>query len=175
MRPHRLGLAALVTVIVVVAGGILYDRGHIADAPPHDQVFAFLAATSSGDTSAAAAAWPASICCTREPDAARRADLIRELAARRVGVEHRIDGIEWWSTCCEPRVVQDGSQAGVGLISTTVSDADGNEHELVFVVVATYRSVLDQPGGPSRKQWKLSNVYRAGEAPSGPGAGIAVE
>jgi hypothetical protein len=88
---------------------------------PERQIDAYLAATSAGDEARALAAWPVFTGGIHPLPAllARRAELTRELAAKRVGTSHVVRSIEWWRTCCEPGPIDDPGNAGLARAHVT--------------------------------------------------------
>lgn len=157
--------------LVVALGVIGWSAFASIELPPETRVASFLEATARGDESAALSTWQLWPCCIERPALeARRTGLTKELADLGVGIKHRILFTEWWSSCCEPRIVDDPAHAGRARIFVSATDKSGREHELVFEVVAEKRISLSGPGhdlGP----WVLREVHRRGERSAMGGAG----
>lgn len=163
MRSRRvalgvIGLAAILAVLFVVAVRP-FDT-------PERQVDAFLAATAAGDEARALDAWkvfsggihplPALV--------ARRTELTRELAAKRVGTTHAIRSIEWWRTCCEPGPTDDPANAGLARVHVSATDPSGASYELVFEVFVKKLNWSGDAGGDTVRDWTLYEVHRESDA-----------
>lgn len=130
---------------------------------PERQIDAYLAATSAGDEAEALAAWPVFTGGIHPTPAllARRTELTRELAAKRVGTSHVVRSIEWWRTCCEPGRIDDSRNAGLARARVTATDPNGNSYELVFEVFVKKLSWNGDAGGDTVRDWTLYEVHRA--------------
>jgi hypothetical protein len=148
------GLAAILVTVVALAVRP-FDT-------PERQVDAYLAATAAGDETRALDAWkvfaggihPLPVLL------ARRTDLTRELAAKRVGTTHTIRSIEWWRTCCEPGPIDGSGNAGLARVHVSATDPSGGSYDLVFEVFVKTLNWSGDAGGGTVRDWTLYEVHR---------------
>jgi hypothetical protein len=161
---RRLVIAASVTggLAIILALVLLVVRPFDT---PERQIDAYLAATSAGDEGRALAAWPIFTGGIHPLPAllARRTELTRELAAKRVGASHVVRSIEWWRTCCEPGPTDDQRNAGLARVHVTATDPGGSAYELVFEVFVKTLNWNGDAGGETVRDWTLYEVHRASE------------
>ncbi len=162
---RRWPLVALVGIAGVTALAVLgyfnYDvrraiavaQGDTAEA----RVDHYLAAIARGDEAAAISRWGVDAGGYRQELEARRSEVTRALASQPPH-SYRIEGIEWWSMCCEPHIIASGRLATGARVTVGTDDA-----RYVFDVFAVEREhVYD--GLPPRG-WVLRDVYPSGAAP----------
>lgn len=133
---------------------------------PERRVAAYLAATSSGNESAALDAWvpyPGTVLMSAELRA-RRGDLTKELTALRVGRTYAIRSVDWWRTCCEPGLMDGEKNAGLARMHVIATDRAGTEHRLVFEVWVKKLTWWGDAAGETVKDWTLYEVHREGES-----------
>ncbi|MGE5141603.1 MAG: hypothetical protein ACM3JD_19220, partial [Rudaea sp.] len=139
----RLLLAALLTVMLLLAFGlgVAVGTGQPPDAlyatvvenatgeTPQDKIGAYVRAIIRGDERAALAAWE--LPDWQMPDeqaralAARREQVTRQLMATRIAPNYHVLGVEWWGTCCEPRIIQNSRDAGGARVDVQFLDPAG--------------------------------------------------
>ena len=122
---------------------------------PQAKVVAYLEAIARGDEEAALAMWIGQ----RQlgPDyEERRGAVTGELMALGGDLSYRILDVEWWSTCCEPHVIEDPREAGFARLKVAVGDA-----VYIFDVLAPY---YWWEGHYLAWGWRIVDVYHEGEA-----------
>ena len=165
----RLGLT--LTILALLAGlGMNLSCGPanrliewFSGQTPQAQITRYLAAIAEGDRGAALALWPTSDQDNAEL-LARRESVTEALLAYGPRLEHRILGIEWWRTCCEPGVIDDPTNAGFARVRVAVSGEGKPELVYLFDVLVPGGYWGDAAGNPVR-HWAIVDVYREGETP----------
>ena len=161
---RRAALIVMVGITIVSVGAWVFVIRSALDTPER-RVAAYLAATSSGNESAALAVWvpyPGNVRLGADLRA-RRVELTRDLAALRVGGTYVIRTVDWWRTCCEPGEVQGERNAGLTRIHVIATDQAGGEHRLVFEVWVKTLTWWGDAAGQTVKDWTLYEVHREGE------------
>lgn len=93
----------------------------------------------------------------------RRASTTRALIAAGLREGTTVVEREWWSACCELRVIPDRGGSGVLRAQVRIASRTGGERVMVFDVVA--RDTQPVWEGLPARQWALSDVYSSAEAP----------
>jgi hypothetical protein len=141
----------------------------LAGETPEARVHAYLRAILRGDEAAALAAWT-----LHEPELPdgrgdalreRRAEVTRQLIAAQLEPDYVISEIEWWSTCCEPRVIDDARSAGGARIQVQLLDHYGMPHDLIFDVFHRGGSYWGGAMGYPQRRWVLYDVYAMQDDP----------
>ena len=132
---------------------------------PQREIANYLETTARGDRSAAIALWlePA-------PDASalleRREAVTDSLIARGPGTNHRVLGVTWWRTCCEPAVIDDPAQAGGARVRVAIGGGVGPEEIYIFDLLVPGGYWGDAAGNPLR-DWAIVDIYPEGMQPLG--------
>ncbi len=130
---------------------------------PQAKVRAYLHAVAKGDEAKAASMW----CVPSYPDASRlegrRKSTTRELIRRGIS-SFEIENVEWWCTCCEPRVIPSQKGAGGSRVRVRIVDGNGRSEEYTFDVFVPKGYWGEAAGYPVR-HWKIVDVYAAGQRP----------
>lgn len=95
--------------------------------------------------------------------ASRRIATTDALIATRVAPTFAVRRIEWWATCCEPRVVDGPSNAGGARLFVDLRDRDG--HAMPYVFDVFHRATVywgDAEGNPPH-DWVLRDAYAEGQ------------
>jgi hypothetical protein len=156
-----MGLATLGSNISCGVGNRLVEQA--LGRTPQAAIARYLHAITEGDRQGALDLWSLDGSPTVDLKA-RRQSVTDALLAYEPNPKHVVLELEWWSTCCEPGVIDDPDQAGGVRARVAVS----SEHKPVMV----YRFDLLVPGGywgdaagnPVRR-WILVDVYPDKEAP----------
>ena len=132
---------------------------------PQGQIAAFVKAIVRGDRSTALKLWEIGNTGMQSELMGRQASVVSDLLAAGIKPDYMILGVEWWATCCEPRVICDSQNAGGARI--LVQFMDKNDQPLSYTFDIFNR---DQPywggaeGYPSR-DWVIRDVYLQGQKP----------
>jgi len=150
-------------VAAVVGGGWLLVASAVFDTPER-HVARYLSATSRGDAYAAMDEWTVYLSASdprfHAPDelVQRRRDLTIELSTDRVGREFQVTAIDWWATCCDPRLTTKDN-AGLARVHVTTSGEDGKTRRLVFEVWVKDLVWWGSAGGEWHHDWRLYEVH----------------
>lgn len=157
--------AALLGLAVVAGLFVIFDN----DNPVHElltndraeaRVDAYLGAIMRGDEYTALALWQLDEKVTRAGVPDRRMAVTGVLISARP-TAYRVLKTEWWTTCCDPHLVDGPRNAGLARIQVAIDGAD----TYVFDVL-THDTVYwgDAAGNPPHN-WTLRDVYRSGDRP----------
>lgn len=87
----------------------------------------------------------------------QRETTTRDLIAKKIKPEFEIRNIEWWSTCCEPRIIKNSRVAGHAKFYVDLTDSNN--------VKSTYIFDVSVPGGYDGgltshyvRHWKIDSV-----------------
>ena len=124
------------------------------------RVDAYLGANMRGDEYTALALWQLDEKVTRAGVPDRRMAVTGVLISARP-TAYRVLKTEWWTTCCDPHLVDGPRNAGLARIQVAIDGAD----TYVFDVL-THDTVYwgDAAGNPPHN-WTLRDVYRSGDRP----------
>jgi len=121
---------------------------------PQAKVAAYLEAIAQGHEEAALARWPPQRRLGPDYEERRHA-VTRELLALGGDLTYHILAVEWWSTCCEPHVIEGPREAGFARLKVAVGDA-----VYIFDILATY-------GWWGKRYlawgWRIVDVYHEGD------------
>ncbi|MBC7228198.1 MAG: hypothetical protein H5T61_13375 [Thermoflexales bacterium] len=171
MKPEA--VAALLILLVVAALALLSPPGaafleRALGKLPEARVAEYVQAVARGDERAAEAVWkvpgslPGDLVDRLEE---RRRAVTRDLMARRLRPTFAVIGTEWWSLCCEPRVVDDPRYAGGARMTVQLTSDDGASLIYVFDVFARGETCWEGDSFCLPRQWVLRDVYPLGEEP----------
>jgi hypothetical protein len=124
---------------------------------PEAQVRRYLAAVSEGDRQAALFLWPSPTTPNSALDA-RRASVTDELLSFGPDLQYQTLDIVWWSTCCEPSVIDDPDKAGGANVRVAIHREGQPEAVYLFDVLVPGGYWGAAAGAPIRK-WTLVDVY----------------
>jgi hypothetical protein len=96
---------------------------------------------------------------------ARREDVTRTIIAQGIQPDTLILGIEWWGTCCEPRVISDSRSAGAARVNVQLLDRNGAPLVYVFDVFTREQPYWGAAVGYPPRQWIVRDVYALGQEP----------
>ena len=159
-RMRQPGAGALVAGIGVITLALFASVDSVSllmetlrgETTPQARVEAYLKAIAKGDERAALAMWPPNERLGPDYDE-RRLAITEKLLALGDDLAYRILDAEWWSTCCEPHVVNDPRLAGFARIKTLI-----NGEVYVFDVLATKGRGCWGMGG-HRWGWRIVDIY----------------
>lgn len=135
-------------------------REQVTGDTPEARISTYLQAMARGDANAGLATWVLADHRLLPELLARRDAVTGALASARPG-SYRIERIEWWATCCEPRPIEGPRNAG--LARTYVKIAGQGDY--VFDVLARDGAYWGDAAGYPPHNWTLRDVYRAGYPP----------
>jgi hypothetical protein len=130
---------------------------------PQARIEAYLEAAAGGETGAALAQWlPPD---KSQPElAARRQAVTASLMTRGRRLNYHLLDFEWWSTCCEPRIVDDPGEAG--FVRVRVAVEGGNQSPAVYVFdLMVPGGYWGAAAGYPVRQWAIVDIYAEGQPP----------
>ncbi len=136
---------------------------------PQAKIGVYMRAIYRGDQRAALAAWE--LPDWKMPDeqagalAARREPVTRELMAGRLAPTYQLLSVQWWGTCCEPRVIRDSREAGGARVDVQFLDPSGAPVVYRFDLFTRGGAYWGAAEGYPARQWVLRDVYLASEEP----------
>ena len=143
------------------AGSHLVER--LTGQTPTAQINRYLNTIRDGDRQAALSLWA-------EPDKAnvplgqRRKSVTDELLSWGPGMRHRITHITWWSTCCEPGVIDEPDEAGGAHVQVTVESNNRPPQVYEFYLRVPGGYWGSAAGSPPR-QWQIVDVHPKDQEP----------
>jgi hypothetical protein len=132
--------------------------------PAQSQVSAFVQSIVQGDKAAAYKLWEVSGRIDSERQIAlmkRRDDVITNLLLAKVEPEYLLRDIEWWTICCEPRVINDSRYAGGARIKVQFIDQHGLPMTYIFDVFTQWGSPEPAPD----QDWVIEDIYPDNQNP----------
>lgn len=130
---------------------------------PQAKVSSYLEVVVSGAREEALGLWPANERLGPEYEV-RRQSVTTELEELGAGLSHRVLRIEWWGTCCEPRVITDSRGAGFARLWVEVSG--GNEPgQYVFDLLVAGGCYWGEMQGHPVRHWQIVDIYPPAEEP----------
>ena len=88
----------------------------------------------------------------------RRENVVSDLLSAKIAPEYMVLHIEWWSTCCEPGVINDSRSAGGARINVQFLDNNGNPISYIFDVF-TREPYWGSAEGYQPRDWVIRDVY----------------
>lgn len=134
---------------------------------PEAKVTVYIQAVSNGDREKALSFWDISESYKLNPEYCdktknRGEQITKELIEKKIKSEFVITKIEWWSTCCMPRIINNSRFAGEAKVYVQLTDSDNIKSSYIFNVVV--------PGGydgglteHSVRHWVLADIYPENE------------
>jgi hypothetical protein len=97
--------------------------------------------------------------------AMRHTRVTSELLAASIKPEYVVLNVEWWSTCCDPTVINDSRNAGGARMQVQFLDGKGSPQVYVFDVFVRNLPYWGAALGYPLRQWAIRDVYPRGEEP----------
>ncbi len=136
---------------------------------PEAKIGAYVQAVLRGNEQGALATWellnPDPMPARAEQLSARREAVTRELVSAHFQRDYRILNIQWWGTCCEPRVINSPRDAGGARVTVQFLDDKGLPSLYVFDVFTRGGAYWADALGYPPRQWVLRDVYRFDDKP----------
>jgi len=170
MKKKILLALALVSVVVICYVEAAYGVSELViekatGKTPEVKVENYVKAVAAGDKEQAFALWVvpekdgSSITSVEYYDGlkSQRETVTQDLIAKKISTDFRIEKVEWWSTCCEPRIIDNARVAGRAKLYVELTDSGGAK--------STYIFDLSVPGGYDGgltshyvRDWKIDSV-----------------
>ena len=132
---------------------------------PEAKVVAYLEATRQGDEVAAYNCWlPAADPPSPEYETRRQA-VMEAISALGADLSFRVLDIEWWSTCCEPGMIDNPRDAGFARLRVAVGGSAEDGISYVFDVLAIGGAHWGEMMGCPVRHWEIIDAYPEGEEP----------
>jgi len=136
---------------------------------PQAKVAAYVHAVAWGDEEAAFAVWElpdwgerdAGFVALRE----RRQQVTDTLIAAGINPTFTVLHIEWWGTCCEPRVISDPHEAGGARLRVKLLPNDGPPLVYIFDVFVRGGAYWGGAANYPPRRWVLRDVYPQDQSP----------
>lgn len=157
---------------LIVIIGFFVDSNHgitslfvekIKNETPEAKITAYIQAVSSGNKEKALSFWEISESYELNPEYCdkikdRGEQINKELIEKKIKPELIITNIEWWSTCCVPRVIDNPRFAGKAKVYVRLTDSNNIRSAYIFDVIVPggYEGGL---AGHSVRHWVLYDVY----------------
>jgi hypothetical protein len=128
---------------------------------PQSKIAAFVQSIAQGDRETALKLWEVYDDPSSEQQSAlmeRREKVISDLLSAKIKPEYMVLHIEWWSTCCEPSVINDSRNAGGARINVQFLDNNGNPISYIFDVF-TREPYWGGAEGYQPRDWVIRDVY----------------
>jgi hypothetical protein len=130
---------------------------------PEAQIASYVSAIARGDRQAALDLW-------LEPGipgsalASRRQSVTDDLLAFGPSLGYRVLEVEWWSTCCEPGVIDEPEQAGGARVRVEIR-AQGHPATIYLFALQVPGGYWGAAEGYPVREWVILDVYPEGAAP----------
>lgn len=131
---------------------------------PEAKVAAYLEAIRNGNEASAYNCWRPINERLGSDYETRRQAVTGAISALSSGFSFRILEVEWWSTCCEPHVINDPKNAGFARLRVAVGGFAGKNVIYVFDVLNGCPYWGEMLGCPIR-HWRILDAYPEGEEP----------
>ncbi len=95
----------------------------------------------------------------------RRDNVTRTLITQGIKPDALILSIEWWGTCCEPRVINDSRSAGGARVRVQLLDRSGAPLIYLFDVFTREQPYWGEALAYPPRQWSVRDVYALGQEP----------
>jgi hypothetical protein len=175
-RATRLFIAASLVVGMALVGALLIRLSApqaweiLTGRTPQARILAFLKAIRQGDREGALSQWQLpewqEALPERYAELSRRREAVTEaLLAVHLDGDMVILSTEWWTTCCEPHVTCDASNAGGARVHVQVLDDTGAPDAYWFDVFAREQPYWGDAMGNPLRCWVIRDVYPVHEEP----------
>ncbi len=92
----------------------------------------------------------------------RREEMTNKLIEAKINSDFTVTKIDWWSTCCTPRIINDSNWANRARVYVQLIDFDNNKFNYVFDVFVSKGH--REPGiGDSIRHWTIRDIYPENE------------
>jgi len=135
---------------------------------PQEKVAAFVQSIVQGNKTAALKLWEIydkSLPEQKSTMEKRQQIVISGLLSAGINHEYMILGIEWWGTCCEPRVINDSRDAGGARIKVQFLDKNGSPIVYIFDVFTREQPYWGDAEGYPPRDWVIRDVYPDNKKP----------
>ncbi len=139
---------------------------HVKGETPQAKAKAYLRYVSKGDVEKALSLWKVPSLTNSDRQGAlekRRISVTNDLAQKGIS-RYELEDIEWWATCCEPRVISSPRDAGGARLKVRIVDRNGKATEYIFDIFVPGGYWGKAAGYPTR-HWNIMDVYPVGENP----------
>jgi len=164
-------IASLIACLwwMYLTGSLIFSIEKIKNETPEAKIAAYVQAVSNGDTEKALSFWeiPKSYglyleYCDGIRD--RGKQVTKELIEKKIKSDFTITHIEWWSTCCVPRVIENSRVAGEAKVYVQLTDSSDAKSIYIFDVIVPggYDGGL---AGHSVRHWIISDIYPQDQEP----------
>jgi len=129
---------------------------------PQSKIAAFVQSIVQGDRATALKLWEVYDDPSSEQQNAltqRRDKVISDLLSAQIQPEYMVLGIEWWSTCCEPSVINDSRSAGGARIRVQFIDKNGLPMLYIFDIFTREQPYWGSAAGYPPRDWVIRDVY----------------
>lgn len=165
----------LILLSIIILSGIYLEAEHgissliiekITGKTPEAKIENYIKTVSGGNKEKAFAVWDLPKIDTSSASSAnyyeelktQRETFTQDLIAKKISPNFKIKDIEWWSTCCEPHVIQNPRAAGRAKFHVELTDSNNTK--------STYIFNLEVPGGYDGgltrhyvRDWKITEAY----------------
>ena len=142
-----------------------YLLEHPTGNQPHAQIAAFMQAIVRSDRSTALELWEIEDADTQSELMRRQDSVISDLLAAGINPDYMIQGIEWWTTCCEPNVTNNPQNAGGARINVQFLDKNGLPVPYTFDVFTRDQPYWGSAEGYPPRDWVIRDVYPDNKEP----------
>jgi hypothetical protein len=135
---------------------------------PQSKIATFVQSIVQGDRETALKLWEVYDDPSSEQQSAlmdRREKVISDLLSAKIKPDYMVLHIEWWSTCCEPSVINDSRNAGGARINVQFLDNNGNPISYIFDVFTREQPYWGGAEGYQPRDWVIRDVYPSGLCP----------
>jgi len=142
-----------------------YLLEHPTGNQPHAQIVAFVQAIVRSDRSTALELWEIEDADRQSELVRRQESVISDLLAAGISPDYMIQGIEWWTTCCEPSVTCDSRNAGGARILVQFLDKMGEPILYTFDIFTRVQPYWGSATGYPPRDWVIRDVYLYDQKP----------
>lgn len=135
---------------------------------PQAKIAEFVQSIVQGDKDTALKLWEVFEDTSSEQQRAlikRREKIVSDLVSAKITPEYRVLNIDWWATCCEPRVINDSRNAGGARINVRFVDTYGNPRTFFFDVFTREQPYWGGAEGFPPRDWVIRDVYPHDQKP----------
>jgi len=93
----------------------------------------------------------------------RREKTTNNLLKAKTNSDFTVTHVEWWSTCCVSRVINDSNWANGARVHVQLTDSNGVRHPYIFDVFVWKGRV--EPGISSVRYWAIRDIYPENQEP----------
>jgi len=176
-RTLKWTVLSFVSLVIVCVGAIIVAaqsdmlhvwRERLNNETPQAKVKAYIRAVARDDMDMATQLWP--LDCNADSEyiitlCDRRDEVTGDLIETDTRWHVTVRSIEWWSTCCEPGVIDSPKDAGLARVHVALRSSSGQTHNYVFDVGTKGGPYWGAAMGYPVRHWVIRDVYPDGEAP----------